>query len=858
MKLLALGLLAGVALLLPDVANSAETAKKAPPASPAKKTAAPVQPRTIDARPWPRAYVVDGVKFSLYQPQVDSWSGDVLKARAVMAVEPAATEPYAGKPVTSPAYGVLWFTTRTETDKEAREVVLNTLTIDRASFPTAKDQETRYLALARKAAPTTSLVASLNQLEAALALTEAGRTPDASQPTDNDPPDIIFMFQPSVLVLIDGQPVLKPSGVAGVEHVINTRAMLLKTKDAYFIGRDGKWATAPNVNGPWTAAAKPPAAVVQAAAKLAAAAPKPLQAAGATAGTPAAANAAKKPAVATLPQIVVRTRPAELIVVEGDPQFAEIPGTSLKYIANTPGDVLIVGSGDWYVLIAGRWFTSASSMGPWRWVDPKTLPADFAKIPSDGPKGAVLVSIPGTPEAKESLVANSVPQTATVNRNEAKFQATYDGEPRFIPVDGTSLTYAINTRDPIIFAGAAGYYALKNGVWFTAASPKGPWTVATSVPPEIYKIPSASPLHFVTYVIIYGTNGDEVYVGYTPGYYGTVVSNGVVVYGSGYPCTGWTGSEWYGCPTPYGYGAAFGYGMAVGWALTFGYGWYDPWYDPWWGPWGYYPYYPYYPMGGAIAGNVYGRWGNSVVAGTAAAWANPYTGNYGAAGRGGYQNTVTGGRGYGYAGRNTNIYTGMSTAAAGGVRYNPQTGRVVAGQGGSVSNIYTGTGVAGGSRTAINTETGRVTESAGAIGRGQEGAGAAGGFRTQGPDGGQAAGAGYIHYDRDTGDISKGGVINVNGDIYAGKDGQVYKRGEDGSWEQAGSEGKFSKAERHDPSLERENLSRNRGHERDQMSGRDFDRPSASSRQSFNRSAYGGGYGGRMGGMRGGGGGRRR
>ena len=834
-----------LSLLGPAVVTVVATANAAPgfaaQTAPAPVAAeAPVGDQTIDARPWPRSYKVDGLEFSLYRPQIDAWTNNKLQARAVMAVKAGTTKDASGKSVTQQDYGVLWLTATTETDKEAREVVLDDLTIERANFPTAKDQEARYLAAVRKAAPTTRLVTSLNQLEASLALTEAGKTAGASLPIDNDPPEILFAFQPTILVLIDGAPVLRASEAAGVERVINTRAVLLKSQGVYYLTRNDKWATASSVDGPWTPTGKPPTPVAQAAAKLTAGT-KPPQPDAQGAAAPAGA----------FPAIVVRTHPAELIVVEGDPTFAPIAGTSLKFVSNTPADVLIASSGDWYVLIAGRWFTAGSSKGPWRWVDPKALPADFAKIPSDGPKGAVLASIPGTPEAQEALVANAVPQTATINRNEARFQAQFDGAPQFRPIEGTRLSYAVNSQAPVISAGSAGYYALQNGVWFTATVVTGPWVVATQVPAEIYKIPSSSPLHYVTYVSIYGTNGDEIYAGYTPGYYGTVVNGGVVVYGSGYPCSGWTGTYWYGCPSPYGYGAAFGYGVAMGWALSFGWGWYDPWYDPWWGPWGYPGYYPGYYPGGAIAGNVYGRWGNSVVAGTGAAWANPYTGNYGRAGQGGYYNTATGGRGYGYAGRNTNIYTGNSTAAAGGVRYNPQTGRVVAGQGGSVSNIYTGNGVAGGSRTVVNTDTGRVTTQAGVAGRGEQGAGAIGGFNTQGPGGGEASGAGYIHYDRATGDVSKGGVVDVNGNIYAGKDGNVYKHGADG-WEQAGGGGQFKKADRPDPSLDAERASRDRGFERDRGDGGGFERQAAS-RPSFDRGAYGGGFGGRMGGMRGGG-----
>jgi hypothetical protein len=831
---------------------------KAPPAKTAAKQvpANAAGPRkTIDARPWPRQYLVDGVAFSIYRPQIDTWSGNRLAARAVMAVKTGETKDEAGNPVSQQIYGVMWLTARTETDKLARELILDQLVIDKVNFPTAKDKEAAYLALARKVSPTTEQVVSLNQVEAALALNASGDSAVASRPVDNDPPEIIFAFQPSVLVLIDGQPVFRPSIVAGVERVINTRAVLFRHQGSFYASNGGKWSTAVSLDGPWGAMAKPPPAVLQAAAaaqKAAASEPKP------PAGTPLKAAA---------PQVIVRTKRAELITVEGDPVFAEIAGTSLKYVSNTPADVLIDGSGAWYVAIAGRWFSGPSSKGPWRYVDPTALPAEFAKIPGDSPKSAVLALVPGTPEAKEALVANAVPQTATVNRREAKFEAKYDGEPQFKPIETTSITYAANSQAPVLRVGAGDYYAVENGVWFTAKAPRGPWIVATSVPDEIYKIPSWSALHYVTYAYVYGSDGDEIYVGYTPGYYGTVVSKGVVVYGTGYPCASWVGNTWYGCPTPYGYGAAFGYASAVGWSLTFGWGWYDPWYDPWWGPWGYYGYgyYPggYYPgyYGGAVAGNVYGRWGNSVVAGTAAAWANPYTGNYGRAGAGGYANTVTGGRGYGYAGRNTNIYTGNSTAAAGGIRYNPQTGRVVSGSGGSISNIYTGEGVAGGSRTVTNSNTGRTTQTGGVAARGDQGAGAAGGFRTTGPNGGSAAGAGYVHYDRASGDVSRGGVANINGDIYAGKDGNVYKRNDDGSWAQAGEGGRFSNTDRPDQSLDRERLSRDRGYERDRAGDRGFER-SASTRPSFDRGSYGGASRGQMGGMRGGGfrggGGRRR
>src|SRR3974390_2741030 len=99
--------------------------------------------------------------------------------------------------------------------------------------------------------------------------------------------------------------------------------------------------------------------------------------------------------------------------------------------------------------------------------------------------------------------------------------------------------------------------------------------------------------------------------------------------------------------------------------------------------------------GGAVVANVYGVWGNTAYSRTGAAWANPYTGNYGAATRGAYYNTQTGrttvaGRGY-----NTNIYTGNTAGYRGGATYNPNTGIVAGGGAGYAGNIYTGQGTAG-------------------------------------------------------------------------------------------------------------------------------------------------------------------
>ena len=76
-----------------------------------------------------------------------------------------------------------------------------------------------------------------------------------------------------------------------------------------------------------------------------------------------------------------------------------------------------------------------------------------------------------------------------------------------------------------------------------------------------------------------------------------------------------------------------------------------------------------------------------------------------------------------------------------------------------------------------------MTEAAGGAAIGPNGAGAAGAFNTQGPNGGDARGAGGFHYNADTGTLNRGGVVQVNDNVYAGRDGNVYKHDENG-WTQ--------------------------------------------------------------------------
>ncbi|MGE5414881.1 MAG: hypothetical protein ACM3NW_11935 [Syntrophomonadaceae bacterium] len=524
---------------------------------------------------WPRVIEEGDTTFTIYQPQIDKFDATELEARAAVQVETQLGD----KKQTT--YGVIWITARTEIDKENRLVQLDDIQIVKANFPTAGDKVDQYLDVFRRHAEGARTV-SLSRIEANLAITQADRKGQAV-PVKNDPPKLYYRDTPALLVLIDGEPAIRPvEGVAGVERVINTRALILKAGGRFYMPIADRWVAAASPLGPW---------------QLTSSVPEPVQ--GMRDSIAKDENQTQVDllretsddvqgvlAEGRAPEIIVSTEPAELLVTQGKAEMKPVAGTQLLYVTNTTGDILFdIDDQSYYVSLTGRWYRGRSLEGPWTFVEGDKLPADFAKIPESEPKSSVLATVPGTPAAQEAAIANSIPQTAEVNREEAQYKAQYDGEPKFEDVPDTSMQYAVNSPTPVIRVDPTTYYAVQGGVWFTAAAAFGPWIVATAVPPVIYSIPPACPIHYATYVRIYRYSPTTVWVGYTPGYLGTCYAPwGTVVYGTGWYYRPWIGSYWYGAPWTWGFGVGFWWNPWSGWGWGFGWGGYRPYYRPWWGP----------------------------------------------------------------------------------------------------------------------------------------------------------------------------------------------------------------------------------------------------------------------------------
>lgn len=664
---------------------------------------------------WPRTYESDGNTVVLYQPQIDRWDRfESIEARLVLSVLQQGQK--------RRIYGILELTASTEVNRNDNSVLLHDVKRTIA-FPDIDEVEANKLIdISKKAIPDrTSMVVSLDRLITYLKVADI-QTHEVE--VNLEPPPIFYSDKPALLIMFMGEPIFKPIENTKLLFASNTNwdVFLELGSNRYYL----LW------NESWLTSSDPSAKVWQPVKTLPPAFTKlPDQ----ENWKDVKKHIPGKP-VPVVPAVFVSHEPAELIVTEGTPELTPIPGTDLLFAVNTESNLFLHKTdSNYYFLVAGRWFRAKSLTGPWT-AATKDLPSTFAQIPADHPAGRLRASIPGTEEAQEAVILASVPQKATVKRSELKLTVVYDGDPTFSSIKGSEgVLYSANTTSTVLKVKGL-YYCCENGVWFVSFNPTGPWTICDSVAKEIYTIPSTSPYHNVTYVYVYESTPQVVVVGYTSGYHGAYVSNGLLVFGAG---------------------------MALGYALA------DHHHDHWYS-WHYHPshysygcgaHFNYYRGGYVRAGRYYGPYGG---AGYAARY-NPVTGGYA---RGGYAYGPYGGVG---SARAYNPVTGararagfVSTPngwAARGSAYNPRTGR-----GAATSQRKTPYGSWGRSAVSNGSDWAKFGHRSGR-------AGVTGGFETS------SGAKGVVH--RGKSGWTYAGK-SASGDVYAGRNGKVYRREGNQGW----------------------------------------------------------------------------
>jgi hypothetical protein len=402
--------------------------------------AAPAAAQTAPDGGWPRSYTApDGGRIVLYEPQIASWDNQqLLTLYAAVSYTPAGSG--------TAMVGTIKVEADTRVSVEDRLVDFSSFRILESNFPNASKEQTAAAVAAVKASvPLGERVIALDRVLAYLDTSTI--RPNNIEGVIADPPAIFYSTRPAILINLDGDPIWSPIRDNDLKFAVNTNWDLFDyaPSQTFYLRNESTWLKAPALTGPWTAAGTLPPSF----AKL----PADDNWADVRAALPGGSISPS-----AMPTVFVSARPAELILVQGEPEYEPVPGTSLLWVSNTESDVFRLGmNGAVYFLVAGRWFSSPGFTGPWTFATP-SLPADFARIPLEHERSRVLASVPGTPQAAEAVLLAEVPQTARVNKKTVKApDVEYQGSPDFQPIDTTTVARAVNTVKDIFQVGERDY-----------------------------------------------------------------------------------------------------------------------------------------------------------------------------------------------------------------------------------------------------------------------------------------------------------------------------------------------------------------------------------------------------------------
>lgn len=497
---------------------------------------------------WPKELVAsDGGKLTVYEPQPESLSGNEMTGRAAVA--------YRKTPSSDPVFGAVLFSATVQ-NASSGNISVQSFNVTRAKFSGMEDQQQveDFTAKLEQEAPGWNWGMTKAEVQDAVAQ-EQGTTEGSK--FNNAAPKIIYASKPSTLIVLDGDPKISHDKNIDADKIANSPNLIFKDNGQWNLYSGGNWYRSPAITNGWSQNANLSDKVKSVGEQI------KKQEAQNNNGK----NVTGDPRIT---DIIVATEPTELIQTDGEPEYKNVAGTSLLYVANSPNELFKdINSQKTYILISGRWYRSSSMNGPWEYVQADRLPADFSKIPEGSDKDEVLASVAGTDAAEDAKINSYVPQTAKVDRKTASIDVQYDGEPYFTRIEGTSMRLAENANYTVILESSGNYFALDNGIWFISDDPYGPWSVANDRPRDIDRIPANSPAYYSRYVYIYDVTPDYVYTGYTGGYLGSYYYGPTVVYGTGWHYRPWYRNYYY--PRPFTWGFGFAYDPWYGWNVNWGY-----------------------------------------------------------------------------------------------------------------------------------------------------------------------------------------------------------------------------------------------------------------------------------------------
>lgn len=196
------------------------------------------------------------------------------------------------------------------------------------------------------------------------------------------------------------------------------------------------------------------------------------------------------------PVIYFSTKPAMLLLVDGQPVYRPVEKTDLERVFNSRALIVRDKAGIHYLHLFDGWLQAHSLKGPW--VLTSNPPDDLKKAEKAAveKKQVDLLAGQENPQTKKkpSLKTDSPPQII-ISTVPAELIITKD-EPIWESIPASQLQYATNTTSHL-FKNTADKktYVLLAGRWFRADSQQGPWEYVpgADLPKDFAEIPDESP-----------------------------------------------------------------------------------------------------------------------------------------------------------------------------------------------------------------------------------------------------------------------------------------------------------------------------------------------------------------------------
>ena len=187
------------------------------------------------------------------------------------------------------------------------------------------------------------------------------------------------------------------------------------------------------------------------------------------------------------PEIIFKTTPTALILIDGDPVIEEIEKSSYNYVVNTPFFIVEdPKTKKFYLKGDDYWYISDQAKGGFK--ETSYVPRKIIELGEENQDDEYEEA-----ETEESLT----PPEILVRTHPAELLQS-NGDPQYTPIKSTSLLYMSNTDDDIIMdINSQEHYILVSGRWYKSKdlnSDKWQFIPPDQLPEDFAKIPENSPL----------------------------------------------------------------------------------------------------------------------------------------------------------------------------------------------------------------------------------------------------------------------------------------------------------------------------------------------------------------------------